>query len=160
MLFSDRLHGALALARRGALMAVHYLDLDNFKPVNDNFGHKAGDRLLIDVAGRLRAAVRDNDTVARLGGDEFAIIQTGITGQTDVSALARRIVERFQSPFTVADSPVVVGVSIGRCPGQRRTAAESRYRALPQQVGRARTIQLLWGTTSSFGWIGQNIRKR
>jgi diguanylate cyclase (GGDEF)-like protein len=113
MLFSDRLHGALALARRGALMAVHYLDLDNFKPVNDNFGHKAGDRLLIDVAGRLRAAVRDNDTVARLGGDEFAIIQTGITGQTDVSALARRIIERFQSPFTVADSPVVVGVSIG-----------------------------------------------
>lgn len=113
MLFSDRLHSALALARRGALMAVHYLDLDNFKPVNDSFGHKAGDILLVDVASRLRAAVRDNDTVARLGGDEFAIVQTGIAAQTDLSALARRIIECFRSPFTVAGRPLVVGVSIG-----------------------------------------------
>ncbi|MDX8540546.1 diguanylate cyclase [Mesorhizobium sp. M4B.F.Ca.ET.215.01.1.1] len=113
MLFSDRLHSAVALARRGALMAVHYLDLDKFKPVNDGFGHKAGDRLLIDVAARLRGAVRDHDTVARLGGDEFAIVQTGIAEKTDAAALASRIIDRFREPFTVAGTPFVLGLSVG-----------------------------------------------
>ncbi|RWD23685.1 MAG: diguanylate cyclase [Mesorhizobium sp.] len=113
MLFSDRLQSAVALARRGALMAVHYLDLDKFKPVNDGFGHKAGDRLLIDAATRLRGAVRDHDTVARLGGDEFAIVQTGIAAKGDAAALASRIIDRFREPFTVAGKPHVLGLSVG-----------------------------------------------
>ncbi|MBA3446564.1 MAG: diguanylate cyclase, partial [Pseudaminobacter sp.] len=112
-LFADRLQTAAALARRGSLMAVHYLDVDNFKQVNDTLGHQAGDELLIEIANRLQAAVRDNDTVARLGGDEFAIIQTGIVKRPDASVLARRVVARCAAPFMLAGKPVTVGVSIG-----------------------------------------------
>lgn len=113
MLFSDRLALALAAARRQGAMAVHYLDVDNFKPVNDNFGHKAGDDLLIGVARRLRAAVREADTVARLGGDEFAIVQTGIRTAEDAAVLARRLIAEFSEPFSLSGRRVKVGVSIG-----------------------------------------------
>lgn len=75
-LFEDRLDQALAMMRRnGGKVALHFLDLDGFKHLNDTLGHAAGDELLCQVAGRLRAAIRDVDTVARLGGDEFAIVQ-------------------------------------------------------------------------------------
>jgi len=113
MLFSDRLHTAIALAKRSGLMAVHYLDVDNFKPVNDNLGHKAGDQLLVGIADRLRKAVRENDTVARLGGDEFAIVQTGINRSSDAAVLARRVVGELSTPFNVIGHDVKVGVSIG-----------------------------------------------
>ena len=113
MLFSDRLQSAIALAKRTGLMAVHYLDVDNFKPVNDNLGHQAGDQLLVGVAGRLRAIVRENDTVARLGGDEFAIVQTGIREVSDAAVLARRVLGEFSSPFNLSGTDVNVGVSIG-----------------------------------------------
>jgi diguanylate cyclase (GGDEF)-like protein len=113
MLFTDRLQSAIALARRTGMMAVHCLDLDHFKPVNDNFGHQAGDELLIGVAKRLCASVRDNDTVARLGGDEFAIVQTGIRDLADAAVLARRVLGQFAQPFEVAGREVRVGVSIG-----------------------------------------------
>ncbi len=113
MLFSDRLALALAAAKRHGAMAVHYLDVDNFKPVNDNLGHKAGDDLLIGVARRLRAAVREADTVARLGGDEFAIVQTGIRTAEDAAVLARRVIAEFTEPFSLSGRRVTVGVSIG-----------------------------------------------
>jgi diguanylate cyclase (GGDEF)-like protein len=113
MLFSDRLQSAIALAKRAGLMAVHYLDVDNFKPVNDNLGHQAGDQLLVGVAGRLRSIVRENDTVARLGGDEFAIVQTGIREVSDAAVLARRVLTEFSSPFNLSGTDVNVGVSIG-----------------------------------------------
>jgi diguanylate cyclase (GGDEF)-like protein len=113
VLFADHLKTAVALAKRGALMAVHYLDLDNFKPVNDSFGHQAGDELLVSVAKRLRGSVRDNDTVARLGGDEFAIVQTGINVHSDAAVLARRIVGILSTPFEITGREVKVGVSIG-----------------------------------------------
>jgi diguanylate cyclase (GGDEF)-like protein len=113
ILFADHLKTAVALAKRGALMAVHYLDLDNFKPVNDNFGHQAGDELLVSVAKRLRGSVRDNDTVARLGGDEFAIVQTGINVHSDAAVLAKRIVGILSTPFEITGREVKVGVSIG-----------------------------------------------
>ncbi len=76
LLFHERLEQALAEVRRGKRIAVLYLDLDNFKGVNDTFGHQSGDALLKSVACRLRGAVRETDTVARVGGDEFAIIQS------------------------------------------------------------------------------------
>lgn len=113
MLFADHLKTAVALAKRGALMAVHYLDLDHFKPVNDNYGHQAGDELLVSVAKRLRGSVRDNDTVARLGGDEFAIVQTGINVNSDAAVLAKRIVSQLSTPFQITGREVQVGVSIG-----------------------------------------------
>ena len=113
VLFTDRLRTAIALAKRGGLMAVHCLDVDNFKPVNDTLGHKGGDELLVAIAERLKESVRENDTVARLGGDEFAIVQTGIREQADAAVLARRVMSKFAAPFTVGGSQVKIGMSIG-----------------------------------------------
>lgn len=113
VLFTDRLRTAIALAKRGGLMAVHCLDVDNFKPVNDTLGHKGGDELLVAIAERLKESVRENDTVARLGGDEFAIVQTGIREQADAAVLARRVMSKFAAPFTVGGSQVRIGMSIG-----------------------------------------------
>jgi diguanylate cyclase (GGDEF)-like protein len=113
ILFSDRLKNAVAQVKRGGLMAVHYLDLDRFKPINDSHGHQAGDRLLLHVAKRMQGSVRENDTVARLGGDEFAIVQTGIHSREDAAVLANRILDRFGQPFDLASTSVSVGVSIG-----------------------------------------------
>lgn len=113
VLFHDRLKTALAQVKRGGMMAVHYIDLDNFKPVNDNFGHQAGDALLVGVATRMRQSVREHDTIARLGGDEFAIVQTGIHRPTDAAVLARRLLETLTDPFQVVGRDVKVGLSIG-----------------------------------------------
>ena len=113
VLFADRLRTAIALAKRGGLMAVHCLDVDNFKPVNDTLGHKGGDDLLVAIAERLKESVRENDTVARLGGDEFAIVQTGIREQADAAVLARRVMSAFAAPFIVGGSQVKIGMSIG-----------------------------------------------
>jgi diguanylate cyclase (GGDEF)-like protein len=112
-LFRDRLDQAVALAARGAVMAVHYLDIDGFKPVNDRLGHAAGDELLVAFAGRLAATVRGHDTAARLGGDEFAIVQTGIEAAADAAVLAQRLLSTFGQAFVIAGEEVRVGVSIG-----------------------------------------------
>jgi PAS domain S-box-containing protein len=93
-LFHERLEHALRRVTRNERVAVHCLDLDHFKDVNDSLGHPIGDGLLNEVAHRLRGCVRDGDTVARLGGDEFAIVQAGGELQaSDVSSLASRLVE-------------------------------------------------------------------
>jgi diguanylate cyclase (GGDEF)-like protein len=112
-LFSDRLGTAIALAKRSGMIALHYVDIDRFKPVNDELGHQAGDALLVAIAGRLAAAVRENDTVARLGGDEFAVVQTGIRNSDDAAVLARRLLKVLQAPFEVLDHKVDIGASIG-----------------------------------------------
>ncbi|MCV0395109.1 MAG: diguanylate cyclase [Rhizobiaceae bacterium] len=113
LLFADRLGKAIALARRGGLAAIHCLDVDGFKPVNDRFGHQAGDDLLVDIARRLSATIREHDTVARLGGDEFAVIQTGIHTRQDAAVLAGRLVRSFERPFSAGAHSVAIGVSIG-----------------------------------------------
>ena len=113
MLFHDRLKTALAQVKRGGMMAVHYLDLDNFKPVNDSFGHQAGDELLVGVASRIRRSVREHDTIARLGGDEFAILQTSIRRPDDAAILAGRLLGALADPFPVSGRDVRVGLSIG-----------------------------------------------
>ena len=112
VLFRDRLDQAAALAGRGAFMAVHYLDIDGFKPVNDRLGHKAGDDLLVGIARRLATTVRKHDTAARLGGDEFAIVQTGIRDASDAVSLARRLLAGISSPLAIAGERVDLGVSI------------------------------------------------
>jgi diguanylate cyclase (GGDEF)-like protein len=112
-LFADRLSTAVAMTKRAGLIAVHFLDIDCFKPVNDRLGHKAGDDLLVAIAGRLKRSVRGNDTVARLGGDEFAIVQTGIREETDAAVLARRIVKEIGEPYELAGETVTIGVSVG-----------------------------------------------
>lgn len=94
-------------------IAVHYLDLDGFKPVNDRHGHAMGDALLLAVANRLRGAVRSGDIVARMGGDEFAVIQFGLHHAEEAKLLARRIASTIDQPFEVDGLTLAVSASVG-----------------------------------------------
>jgi diguanylate cyclase len=110
-LFGDRLSHALTLQpREGRTIAVVFLDLDDFKLVNESLGHAVGDALLVRVAERLRAAVRPSDTVARLGGDEFAVLVEDSDAPTETAA---RISQSFGQPFVIGDSTVPVRASLG-----------------------------------------------
>jgi diguanylate cyclase (GGDEF)-like protein/PAS domain S-box-containing protein len=114
LLFHKDLSDALArAARREDLVAVHCVDLDRFKVVNDTLGHPVGDALLKAAAERLRNCVRDGDTVARLGGDEFAVVQMGLTDLSGATRLAARIVEALEAPFDLLGHQVVIGGSVG-----------------------------------------------
>ncbi len=114
LLFQKDLSDALArAARREDLVAVHCVDLDRFKVVNDTLGHPVGDALLKAAAERLRGCVREGDTVARLGGDEFAVVQTGLNDLTGATRLAARIVEALEAPFDLRGHQVVIGGSVG-----------------------------------------------
>lgn len=113
-LFRDRVQHALTLAQRGHQhVAVMFLDLDNFKTVNDSLGHDAGDRLLQAVAQRLVKSTRFSDTVARLGGDEFAILLEGIGPNEEVEKLAAALIEELDQPFSLGTRDVRVSASIG-----------------------------------------------
>ena len=108
------LEAALAvLPLRGDGIAVHFLDLDRFKRVNDSLGHDGGDSLLKTVAERLRAVIRIEDVVARLGGDEFVLLQTGVAGRVQAEDFARRIISAVTAPMTLKDRPFVATVSVG-----------------------------------------------
>ncbi len=112
--FMDRLEHTLALARRHrTAFAVLYLDLDRFKPINDRFGHAAGDRLLRHVARTLIGCVREIDTVARLGGDEFAIVLAELQAGSDAEFVADKILQALAEPFTDDDRSLAIGCSIG-----------------------------------------------
>jgi diguanylate cyclase (GGDEF)-like protein len=114
VLLNERLEQALGRRiHREQMVAVHHLDLDQFKAVNDTFGHPAGDKLLKTVADRLRGLVRDTDTIARMGGDEFVIVQAPITDPADATALAQRIIERMSEPYDLDGHQAVIGASIG-----------------------------------------------
>jgi diguanylate cyclase (GGDEF)-like protein len=113
-LFNDRLDRALSEARRtNTKVALHYLDLDRFKNINDTLGHPAGDDLIRELGRRLCSLVRSGDCVARLGGDEFAILQPGAAGAEDVAALCSRIIQAVAKPFDLLGNSAFVGVSIG-----------------------------------------------
>jgi diguanylate cyclase (GGDEF)-like protein len=111
--FADEMERALSRVRRGDILAVLCLDLDNFKNVNDSLGHQIGDRLLCLVADRLRTCVRDLDFVVRLGGDEFTILQTGIQGAEDAAALAERLIKAISAPYRIDTHDLNIGTSIG-----------------------------------------------
>jgi diguanylate cyclase (GGDEF)-like protein/PAS domain S-box-containing protein len=112
-LFRQWLQRALGELAPGERLAVLYLDLDNFKSINDTLGHPLGDQLLQAVAGRLRRSVRADDYVARLGGDEFAIIQAKIKRPSEAGRLATQIRDAIMAPYRLADHHVVVETSIG-----------------------------------------------
>ena len=146
-LFRDRVSHALALAqRRGTPVTVLYVDLDDFKNVNDSLGHAEGDRLLIAAAERFLACARTADTVARLGGDEFAILIEGADGS---EGLPERLADAMSHPFSLSGNQVRVTASIGVAsagPGDRaddllRNADMAMYAAKRHGKGRAETYE-------------------
>jgi diguanylate cyclase (GGDEF)-like protein/PAS domain S-box-containing protein len=114
-LLYDRLTKELARSRRhgNRRLAVLFLDLDQFKVVNDTLGHAAGDRLLVEIAGRLRETVRDSDTVARIGGDEFTFLLPGIDRAADAARTAQKILDAISRPIEIDGHPLYVTTSIG-----------------------------------------------
>jgi diguanylate cyclase (GGDEF)-like protein len=116
MLFADRLSGGIARARRESRrLALIYIDIDRFKPVNDRYGHGAGDALLKAIAERLRAILRASDTVARLGGDEFAAILENVDSRADAEALTALMQQTLSRPFglPLAGHPAAIDVQVG-----------------------------------------------
>ena len=141
----------LATVLRGnALVTALYVDLDDFKAVNDNHGHATGDIVLHAVASRLCAAVRHNDIVARMGGDEFVVITDGVEGPASAFVLGRRICDSLQEPFGVGDLKVRIGASVGIAAARGgepdallSRADEALYRAKRTGRGRVELANLL-----------------
>lgn len=111
--FARQLDLALHDVADGGKIALHYIDLDRFKPINDNFGHETGDTILKSVAGRLLDSVRDTDMVARIGGDEFVIIQTGIRSARDAELVANRVIRSVARCHVVKSRSHMIGASVG-----------------------------------------------
>jgi diguanylate cyclase (GGDEF)-like protein len=140
-LFGDRLEQALRRALRDGLsVGVLFLDLDNFKVVNDSLGHHVGDDLLVQVARRIRGCLRDEDTAARFGGDEFAVLVGDISEPSDTQVVADRLAEAMRAPFQIAGRDVVVTASIGvAVSAAARTDRESLLQAADLAMYRAKS---------------------
>jgi len=148
LLFHKQLAEALAHRQRhGGGLAVLFIDLDGFKAINDTLGHGTGDALLKHLAARLQNAVRDGDKIGRLGGDEFAIIQVGKEQPKEATALAARLMEVVQAPFSIDNQRLAIGASIGiavadgeyqDCAELLRAADLAMYRAKAEGRGRYR----------------------
>jgi diguanylate cyclase (GGDEF)-like protein/PAS domain S-box-containing protein len=128
--FYERLGSALARgARTRAAIAVLFVDLDHFKAVNDNWGHEAGDELLIQVARRLTDAIRTGDTVARVGGDEFVVLAEPVGRLADARAVGERIVTAIAEPFRLTATTVTIGASVGLAVSTSDSTSRSLVRA-------------------------------
>ena len=113
-LFSDRLNQELSRANRhGDRFALMFLDLDNFKPINDNFGHAVGDLMLQQVAQRLRDAIRNSDTVGRIGGDEFIVLMPELTDLNTAHGVAEKIREAVRQPYVIDGRQLTISCSLG-----------------------------------------------
>jgi diguanylate cyclase (GGDEF)-like protein/PAS domain S-box-containing protein len=150
-LFRDRVeHGLARAARRDSLLAVLFLDLDNFKTVNDSLGHTAGDELLVAVAKRLQDCLRTVDTTARLGGDEFAVLLEDLGSRLEATLVADRLIAASAKPFMVAGREVFVGASIGVAFFDAETSSDqllrnadlAMYRAKACGKGRVETFEV------------------
>jgi diguanylate cyclase (GGDEF)-like protein/PAS domain S-box-containing protein len=108
-----RMQDALDASLKGGEVAVLFVDLDGFKPVNDGYGHEAGDELLRQVAYRLSGCVRDGDVLARVGGDEFVVLMPGVLYEADAEAMGARIGDAVERPFLIAGHEVTIGASVG-----------------------------------------------
>jgi diguanylate cyclase (GGDEF)-like protein len=150
-LILDRVEQMIARARRdNTEVALLFLDLDNFKDINDTLGHSMGDQLLIEVGNRLTRTLRGGDTVGRLGGDEFVVLAEGPSLAPGAEALAERILDVMRSPFELpgSDVPLVISASIGIAEGVRSAGEEllrdadiAMYRA--KSVGKQRAVMFL-----------------
>ena len=131
-LLRDFFEVASASARRnGHSLAVLYLDLDNFKPVNDSFGHEWGDMVLCEVAGRLRGVLRRGDIIARVGGDEFVVLLSELKYSQNAGDVAEQIIGTVEEPHMIEGRPHHIGVSIGVAffPDDGETLDSLMYRA-------------------------------
>lgn len=149
--FGERLAALLPADEQGGF-ALHFIDLDHFKPVNDLHGHAVGDRVLTAVADRLRAVARENDVVARLGGDEFAILQRGAHLPEQALGLASRVVAMLAQPLQLDGSSLQIGASVGVALAPRDAAdAETLMRhadaAMYAAKGAGRSTVRLHGAT-------------
>jgi diguanylate cyclase (GGDEF)-like protein len=130
ILLYDRITRALGAARRyGTRTALLFVDLDGFKAVNDARGHEAGDRLLVEVAARLRCAVRPSDTVARLGGDEFVVLCERLDDADQAFTVADRLLEVLREPLAAGAGTVSISASVGIAfpePGEQPDALVGR----------------------------------
>lgn len=140
-LLSDRMHQALARTQRSkGYIAVLFLDLDGFKPINDTLGHEAGDAVLRQVADRLREVVRQEDTLARIGGDEFVILLSDLNANAKEAAelVATKCLDAFKHPFVVAGHPSKLDTSIGIALGDCKCVADKLLIAADQAMYRAK----------------------
>ena len=144
-LFLDRLTFAVGRASRsGNPVGVLFIDIDDFKTINDSLGHRAGDELLQAVAARLEACLRPSDTIARLGGDEFAVLIEEIDDTADAATAASRVLESLADPIAIEGREVYVGASVGIAAGPEdaetllRDADLAMYRAKAEGKGRYR----------------------
>ena len=114
LLLRERFQNSLSItASKDSQLAVHFLDLDGFKIINDRHGHPMGDSVLREVSARLRSTVRSVDTVARIGGDEFIVVQEGVQHEGEAEMLARRIIRNLSAPYLLMNEPICISVSIG-----------------------------------------------
>ena len=114
VLLTDRFRLALAHSKRQKnLLAVCFLDLDNFKSVNDLYGHEVGDHLLIEVSRRIKSGIRDEDTVSRQGGDEFALLLGNVESIPQCEHLITRLIESLAQPYHIDEHPIFIGASVG-----------------------------------------------
>jgi diguanylate cyclase (GGDEF)-like protein/PAS domain S-box-containing protein len=128
-LFTDRLGHALARAERSMrAVAVLFIDLDEFKTVNDGLGHTAGDVLLVAVADRFRGCLRATDTAARMGGDEFAVLIEDVTDEHDAEVVAQQLLDALDEPFTISGTDLYVRASIGIAHGGFGAACDQLLR--------------------------------
>ena len=138
-LFLDRLQHALSVAaRRQTAVAVLFLDLDQFKLVNDSLGHAAGDELLAAVAPRIEEALRPGDTVARFGGDEFAVLAEDIGNERGATRIAERIAEVLTQPFILREREHFVSASVGIAIGAGQEPPEALIRDADSALYRAK----------------------
>jgi diguanylate cyclase (GGDEF)-like protein/PAS domain S-box-containing protein len=129
VLFTDRLEHALARAERNSrAVSVLFIDLDEFKTVNDGLGHTAGDLLLVAVADRFRGCLRATDTAARMGGDEFAVLIEDVIGEHDAEVVAQQLLDALADPFTIAGTELFVRASIGIAHGIPGAACDQLLR--------------------------------
>jgi len=111
--FKSRFEQAAARAKRGEGFAIHYIDLDHFKPINDRFGHEAGDKILVEVARRIKHTIRETDDAVRLGGDEFVVLQSDVSSFSGARELANRLMRVITETYVVDGAMLEVGACIG-----------------------------------------------
>jgi len=137
-LFEERLKQAISRSdRRGARIAVIFVDLDDFKTVNDSLGHRVGDRLLVAAAERLRACTRTEDTVARLGGDEFVVLLEDLSGEEEALRVARRALKAMRRPFVLDGHELSVTSSLGVTVRSSTDKPRDRKRDLVDEADKA-----------------------